>query len=526
MSISIIPRPMKVTETAGRFTLTPETAILTAGRGKAIGQLARQAAAILRPATGYALPIGQAKNDALTPNTILLSTGSNKKNLGPEGYELTVTAKGIAIRANKPAGVFYALQSLRQLLPPEIEHSTPVKKKWTIPCVKIQDVPRFTWRGMHLDICRHFFGPDDIKRYIDYLARNKCNTFHLHLTEDQGWRIEIKKYPKLQSVAAWRKGTDSHALLPDGTPGPGDDCRYGGFLTQDQVRELVAYAAERFITIVPEIDIPGHCVAAIAAYPELSCSGKAAKVSTQWGIMKNILCAGKEKPYTFMENVLKEVMDLFPSKWIHIGGDEAPKGNWEKCPRCQKRIHDEGLADEAELQSYFTRRIATFLQEHGREVIGWDEILEGGLPKSIDVMAWRKHQYTIDAARAGHTTVAAVNSYGYFNCRQELGAGPGANYIPRPGIGLPLSQTFSFEPTEGIGAKYKKNVIGVQGSIWTEYIPTWPDVEYLLFPRLLAMAEVAWSPKKKVPFNQFTSRAKKHVRRLEIRNVNYRKSFD
>jgi len=517
---------MKVTETAGRFTLTAQTSILTVGGGKAMSQLARQAACILRPATGYELPIGRAERDGVQPDAIVLSTGCKKKTLGPEGYELTVTPRGVHIRANKPAGVFYALQSLRQLLPPEIEHSTPVKKKWPIPCVKIQDVPRFAWRGMHLDICRHFFGPDDIKRYIDHLARNKCNTFHLHLTEDQGWRIEIKKYPKLQSIAAWRKGTDVHALLPDGKVGPGDDCRYGGYLTQDQVRELVAYAAERFITVVPEIDMPGHCVAAIAAYPELSCFAKPTKVSTQWGIRKDILCAGKEKPYTFMENVLKEVMDLFPSKWIHIGGDEAPKGHWKKCPRCQKRIADEGLADEAELQSYFTRRIATFLQKHGRTVIGWDEILEGGLPKSVDVMAWREPQYIIDAAGAGHTTVAAVNSYGYFNYRQELGAGPGARYNPKPGRGLPLSQTYSLEPTDGLGAKYHKNIVGVQGSVWTEYIPTWNDVEYLLFPRLLAMAEVAWSPKEKVPFNQFASRAKKHVRRLEIRNVNYRDSFE
>jgi hexosaminidase len=442
-----------------------------------------------------------------------------------EGYELTVNKKGITVRGNE-IGLFYAFQTLIQLLPPQVPNS-----KIQIPFVSITDYPRFAYRGMHLDCGRHFFPVSFVKKYIDYIALHKMNYFHWHLTEDQGWRIEIKRYPRLTEVAAWRNGT-----IIGRYPGTGNDGkRYGGFYTQDEIKDVVDYAAKRYITVIPEIEMPGHSSAAIAAYPYLSCfpnestkhppqcawsgdtTGK--QVQQTWGVFEDVFCAGKDSTFQFLENVLDEVIALFPSKYIHIGGDECPKTHWQRCPFCQKRIKDEHLKDAHELQSYFVQRIEKYLNSKGRTLIGWDEILEGGLAPNAMVMSWRGENGGIAAAHEKHNVIMTPGNWVYLNYSQTRNE----DSITIGGY-LPLGQVYSYEPVPAaLTADEKKYVLGAQGELWTEYIGNEKIAEYMLFPRMTALSEVLWSKKK--DSLDFKKRLTTQVKRYQLWGTNYSKAY-
>jgi len=437
----------------------------------------------------------------------------------PEGYKLNITPNKIEIKATTDQGAFYAVQSLRQLMPPQLENSTYTNKKIVINCVSIEDEPNFKYRGMHLDVCRHMFPVEFIKKYIDALALLKMNTFHWHLTEDQGWRIEIKKYPKLQQVAAFRNETlVGHA---GERPEQFDGKRYGGYYTQEQIKEVVKYAQDRFVTIIPEIEMPGHSQAAIAAYPELGCSTEPAEVATTWGVFEHIYCT-KDETFEFLEGVLDEVMELFPSTYIHIGGDEAPKAQWKKCPTCQKRTKDEGLKDEHELQSYFITRIEKYLNSKGRQIIGWDEILEGGLAPNATVMSWRGIDGAIEAAKQHHNVILTPGSHCYFDHYQSK------NEDEPLAIGgfTTLEKVYSFNPIpDELTKEESKYVLGAQGNVWTEYILDSKHVEYMVFPRILAMSEVDWSKPKNKNYEDFVSRVENFSKRMDALDINYAKHF-
>jgi hexosaminidase len=429
-----------------------------------------------------------------------------------EGYSLEVTPARIILRGADAAGVFYGMQTLFQLLPAKGD-------VLSIPAVLITDYPRFSWRGLHLDVCRHFYGPEFIKRYLDLMARHKLNTFHWHLTEDQGWRIEIKKYPRLTEIGAWRADREDQPWNEREPLREGEKPTYGGFYTQEQIRDIVAYAQKLHITIVPEIEMPAHAVAALAAYPELSCTGKKMEVipGGYWPIT-HIYCAGNEKTYEFLENVLLEVMDLFPSTYIHIGGDEAAKEEWEKCPKCNKRMKTEKLANVQELQSYFIRRMEKFLVAHDRRLIGWDEILEGGLAPEATVMSWRGIAGGIDAARQDHEVVMTPSTHMYFDYYQSSGGEP-------PAIGgyLPLDSVYNYEPLPAqLDPSKHKYIKGVQANVWTEYIATENHVEYMAYPRACALAETGWSPMEKKNYADFLLRMRDHYDRMDKWGILYR----
>lgn len=430
-----------------------------------------------------------------------------------EGYQMTINETGITISAATDQGAFYAVQSLRQLLPPDYESGQ--SSKVSIRHQTIKDAPRFRYRGMHLDVGRHFFPPNFIKKYIDALAMLKMNTFHWHLTEDQGWRIEIKQYPKLQEVAAYRAQT----LIGHygDQPHTFDGKRYGGYYTQDEVCEIVQYAADRHVTVIPEIELPGHSQAALTAYPELGCTGGPYKVAEKWGVFDDIYCT-KEETFEFLENVLDEVIALFPSEYIHIGGDEAPKTRWKECPHCQKRIKEEGLKDEHELQNYFITRMEKYLNSKGRQIIGWDEILEGGLAPNATVMSWRGTNGAVQAAKMGHDVILTPTSTCYFDYYQS------ENKDEPLAIGgfLPLEKVYEYDPIpQELNAEQAKYVLGVQGNIWTEYMPTSEQVEYMAFPRILAMSEIGWTDLANKDFTDFTERVAIMHDRLDVRDINY-----
>ncbi len=516
-TVNIIPKPAKIKVFSGTFNVSDSTRIMVeSGNGRAVyvGQYLAQR---FEKTSGYKLPISSTKKDKMIAGAILLTTAGADKGLGDEGYTLESNKNGVLIRG-RPAGLFYGVQTLFQLLPPQIFKTDSVQTgiSWTMPAVKIKDKPRFQWRGMHLDVSRHFFQVDFIKRYIDELAMHKMNVFHWHLTDDQGWRIEIKKYPRLTEIGSWREGT---TLADINKPDVTDGIRYGGFYTQDEIREIVQYARDRFVTIVPEIEMPGHSVAALAAYPNLSCTGGPFKVRVNWGVSKDVYCAGNDSVFTFLQNVLSEVMDLFPSKYIHIGGDEVPKDRWKECPKCQKRIKDEGLKDENELQSYFVQRIEKFLNSKGRRIIGWDEILEGGLAPNAAVMSWRGVEGGIAAARQNHDVVMSPTSYCYFDFYQ----GDPADEPRAIGGFLPLEKVYAYEPVPSeLTKKQSRHILGAQGNVWTEYIKTPADVEYMALPRMCALAEVVWSPKSQRHWDDFLKRMSAHYARLDEMGVNYR----
>ena len=512
-SVAILPRPVHLKVNDGYFEITGKTTIRVDSASRSNGEML---GSLLSPSMGYELKL---RNGKRVRNSITLAVDPSLVDLQEEGYLLRVDGRGISIKAPAGAGIFYGIQTLRQLLPEEIFSEIPSSDiRWVVPCVEIRDYPRFKWRGMHLDVCRHFMPVEFVKKYIDLIALHKMNRCHLHLTDDQGWRIEIEKYPKLAEISAWRDETLVGHYKDE--PRRFDGQVHGGFYSHDEIRDLVAFAAARYVTIVPEIEMPGHSQAALAAYPELSCTGGPFKVRTFWGISKEVFCAGNEKTFEFLQDVLAEVMDLFPGEYIHVGGDECPKDRWEKCPKCQARIREEGLRDEHELQSYFIRRMEKFLAAHNRRLIGWDEILEGGLAPNATVMSWRGEAGGIAAAGAGHDVVMTPYGYTYFDYYQ---ADPENEPLAIGGF-LPLDKVYSYDPVPAkLEGKQRDHILGVQGQVWTEYIPTPEKAEYMAYPRACAMAEIGWTLLEQKDFDKFYKVLARHLKRLDYLHVNYRK---
>jgi hexosaminidase len=510
-SIAVIPQPGAVQPGAGAFTISPATRIAVDAASESAG---RMLASWLQPATGFAPNVARG---SASDGAIHLAIDPSLARLGEEGYALEVTPKRVTVRGGGAAGVFYGAQTLRQLLPAAVFASTPQEGvAWSVPAVRIEDQPRFPWRGAMLDVSRHFMPKEHVLRFIDLLALHKLNTFHWHLTDDQGWRIEIKKYPRLTEVGAWRKETrlGHERRNPKGF----DKKLHGGFYTQDEIREVVEYARQRHITVVPEIEMPGHAQAAIAAYPELGVTGQQLEVWPRWGINANIFNPS-EKTILFLQDVLTEVLQLFPSRFIHIGGDEAIKDQWKASPEVQARIKELGLADEHEMQSWFVRRMDTFLAERGRRLIGWDEILEGGLAPGATVMSWRGVDGGITAAKAGHDVVMSPTTHAYLDYAQSQEP----TELPNIGGNLPLEKVYSFEPIpEALTAEEARHVLGAQANIWTEYMQSPGHVEYMVFPRLSAMAEVGWTAPERKNYDDFVARVRVNERRLEGLGVNYR----
>lgn len=449
-------------------------------------------------------------------NKIRFSLDKTIKN--PEGYNLNISKEEIIIKASSSNGAFYAVQSLIQLLPVEFIENGFKSEGLKLKTIKIEDEPQFSYRGMHLDVSRHLYSVNFIKKYIDAMAMLKMNTFHWHLTDDQGWRVEIEKYPKLNEISSYRNKT----LIGhyNDTPQQFDGKRYGGFYTKAQIKDIVAYAEKRMITIIPEIEMPGHSQAVIAAYPEFGCatnSKEKVEVATKWGIFENILCP-KEETFKFLEDVLDEVIELFPSQYIHIGGDEAPKTQWQNSDVAQALIESEGLKDERGLQNYFITRMEKYLNSKDRQIIGWDEILEGGLAPNATVMSWRGTDGAVEAAKSGHNVVMTPTSHCYFDYYQS------DNEDEPTAIGgyLPLEKVYGFNPIpEELNDKEAKYVLGAQGNIWTEYMPTEDQVEYMMFPRILAMSEVVWSESKNKNYEDFVSRVENFHERLDMLDINY-----
>jgi hexosaminidase len=516
-SLSIIPKPTKVVAVAGNFTISNKTVIYVETPES---RVSAKALSDKLKIDGTSVKI-EGLNKSKTDNNVIFFLKTDDATLGTEGYRLSITPKQINIRANTPQGMFYAVQSLLQLLPTEVFSMTPIKKRggWKLPCADIEDKPRFSYRGLHLDVSRHFFPVSFVKKYIDLLALHKMNTFHWHLTDDQGWRIEIKKYPKLTEIGSKRKETMAGHYSEqryDGTP-------YGGFYTQNDIKEVVAYAKERFITIIPEIEMPGHALAALAAYPELSCdASKTYEVGTKWGVYDDVFCPN-ENTFAFLQDVLTEVMDLFPSKYIHIGGDECPKDAWKKSAFCQELMKKEGLKDEHELQSYFIQRIEKFINSKGRSIIGWDEILEGGLAPNATVMSWRGTEGGIAAAKQNHDVVMTPGSHCYLDYYQ---ADPDSEPLAIGGF-ITLEKIYSYEPipTE-LNEEQGKRILGAQGNVWSEYMKTPDKVEYMVYPRAAALSEVLWSPASMRNYDNFFERLQPHLRRLDGLKVNYAKRMN
>lgn len=504
--MSIIPLPVSLEIHNSGFGINDQTGIEVSG--EELSGIKNYLADEIKILIGISIPdqdyssVIQLEIDADLPDS-----------LGNEGYILEVDAKGAKLQARSEEGIFYAVQTLLQA----------INEEGIVPGMSVADYPRFEWRGFMLDVSRHFFPKDYILKVIDYLALHKMNTLHMHLTDDQGWRLEIRKYPKLTETGAWRVDREDKHWNAREKQKPGEKATYGGFYTQDDIREIVAYARSRYITIVPEIEMPGHTTAALAAYPEYSCTGGPFTVlpGGVWPIT-DIYCAGKDETFSFLEDILSEVIELFPSEYIHIGGDEANKMEWERCPDCQNRIKAEGLADEHELQSYFITRIEKFLNSKGRQLIGWDEILEGGLAPNAAVMSWRGTEGGIAAARAGHPVVMSPTSHCYFDYYQ------GKPELEPLAIGgyLPLEKVYSFNPVpDELNEKEEKYIRGVQANLWTEYVSTPEHADYMAFPRLAALAEIAWIPDNRKDFNDFASRLRSHLLLLDKKGINYAKSF-
>jgi hexosaminidase len=513
-SISIIPQPVKLTPQNGSFAIGKDTRIFVDPKNEELRKIGEYLARNIAEKTGMQPAVVQKAPDKNSRQHIFLTLSSPIDTLGTEGYTLQVQPTQVVLAAKAPNGIFLGTQTIRQLLP-----ATKTTGTVAIPALEVVDKPRYQWRGMHLDVARHFMPIEFVKEYIDYLAMHKLNTFHWHLTEDQGWRIEIKKYPKLTEVGAWRDGT----LIGHYSDQPHQfsNERHGGFYTQEQIKDVVKYAQERYITVVPEIEMPGHAVAALTTYPHLSCTGGPFEVEKKWGVFDDIFCAGNEQTFTFLEDVMTEVLALFPSKIVHIGGDEAPKTRWKECPKCQKRIKDEGLKDEHELQSYFIQRMEKFLNAKGRTIIGWDEILEGGLAPNAYVMSWRGTEGGIAAAKQHHYVVMTPGSHVYFDHYQ------GEPSLEPTAIGglTTLEKVYSFEPTPDVlSPQEKKYILGAQANVWTEYIPTSEHVEYMVFPRISALSEVLWTPASKKNWTDFQNRMQQQYKRYDAMGINYARS--
>ncbi|MBC7774866.1 MAG: family 20 glycosylhydrolase [Phycisphaerae bacterium] len=517
---NIIPLPQSIEAKKGAFTLKNNTKIFVP-EGQPDWELPAQFfMAMAATSTGYRLvsqPFKKFKEAKGNSIYFLPDAGI----VSDEGYSLEVKSNAVIIRAKTAAGAFYAVQTLRQLMPQEFggTHSYG-SVKWVAPACLIQDAPRFAYRGMHLDVSRQFFQPVFVKKYIDMLAMHKINTFHWHLTDDQGWRIEIKKYPELQRIASCRKET----LIGhyNDMPHRFDGKKYCGFYTQREIKDIVEYAKKRFITVIPEIEMPGHALAALSAYPELGCTGGPYEAATEWGIFEDVFCAGNDQTFAFLDDVMAEVCELFPSTYIHVGGDECPKTRWEACPKCQKRMKDEGLKDAHELQSYFIRRMEKTLALHNRKIIGWDEILEGGLAPTATVMSWRGIEGGIAAARAGHDAIMSPGTHCYFDHYQS---DPATEPTAQGGL-TTLEKAYSYEPIpEALSPEEAKHILGAQGNVWTEYMPKSEQVEYMAFPRACALAEAVWSPKGKRNWTDFSKRIQPHMNRLDAAGLKFARSF-
>ncbi|MFC4097239.1 beta-N-acetylhexosaminidase [Euzebyella saccharophila] len=519
---ALVPKPVELTTAKGRFPIGSGMSIF------ASPELQKEAEWFSQGITNLGGKPLQKTESASDADIVLQLDASIAHN---EGYGLNVSYDNVRVTGKTATGVFYGLQTLLQLAE-ENEASTDL----TVPAVTIKDHPRFAYRGMMLDVARHYFDVDFVKKYIDLIALHKMNRLHWHLTEDQGWRIEIKKYPKLTEFGAWRNGT-----IVDHFPGTSNDnTRSGGFYTQEQVKEIVAYAADRHIVVVPEIELPGHSGAAIASYPYLSCfpeeptfvpnemisdkskelqaSGTPKIVQESWGVYDDVYCAGKEETFKFLQDVFDEIIPLFPSEYIHIGGDECPKKNWERCPLCQKRMKEEGLADEHELQSYFVTRMERYLNSKGKQIIGWDEILEGGLAPNATVMSWRGEAGGIEASRQKHDVIMTPNSYVYFDYYQAKDT---ENEPLAIGGFLPLSHVYSYEPLSNeLTKEEQKYILGAQANLWTEYIATPDYAEYMTLPRMTALSEVVWSPKEHKNWDDFKTRLPFMIEMLQDKGYN------
>ena len=510
-SPEIIPAPVDIlTNMSGKaFTLDRETVIQFSGSISKGNEIAGYLNYLLDRFAGFSLEVID-ETDKPARNSIYIELG-NHPDLAAEGYHLAVNKKGVTISGSDEAGCFYGIITLSQMISKQDESIV-------VPPVEIVDYPRFKWRGVHLDVCRHFFPAEFIKKYLDIMAFHKMNTFHWHLTEDQGWRIEIKKYPKLTEIGAWRDQTMVGHYSDE--PRTYDGKRHGGFYTQEEIAEIIQYATDRFITIVPEIEMPGHAKAAIAAYPELGVTGEKVKVKEEWGISPYIYNV-EDETFTFLEDVLTEVIELFPGEYIHIGGDEAIKDQWKSSRAIQNKIKELGLKDEHELQSYFIKRIENFLNSKGKRLIGWDEILEGGLAPNATVMSWRGTEGGITAAKQHHEVVMTPTSHCYFDYYQSEDK---ENEPLAIGGFLPLEKVYELEPVPGVltdeEAKY---IIGAQANVWTEYIATGDKVEYMLLPRLSALSEVVWTPKEKKDWADFRTRLDRQVGLYDKLEWNYRK---
>lgn len=487
--INIIPQPKSIVVNEGNFRLTNETKIFYDQNSKLV---ADYLAEVLSPATGFDLTT-KFWNGRVETNSIILSITTKSNDFGDEGYTLVINPFNILIEANKPNGLFYGVQTLRQLFDPYINSKVKVEGiDWQLPCVVILDKPEFVWRGLNLDCCRHFMSKDFIKRYIDLLAYYKFNTLHWHLTEDQAWRIEIKKYPLLTQKGAYR-------TYDDGTV-------YGGYYTQDDIKEVVNYSASKFINVVPEIEMPGHSLAALSCFPDISCTGGPFEVGTMWGVFYDVYCAGNEYTFKFLEDVISEVVELFPSKYIHIGGDEVPKNRWQNCTKCQQRIKDEKLKDEHELQSYFVKRMEKFINSKGKRIIGWDEILEGGIAPEATVQSWRGLQGAIDAAKQGHDVIVSPTSHCYFDFPVDW---------------TDFQKVYSFDPVPAeLNSNERKHVLGSEGNMWAEYAPE-ELIDDRLFPRMLALSEVIWTYPAERDFDTFRNRVQNQYNKLNLLGVNY-----
>lgn len=517
--VKIIPQPVEVQMLkGGSFVLTKATTI---GYGDAGAKpIAEMLALKLNTPMGTALTAQQRRTSDI--QFTLNETPDSK--IGKEGYILTVNRKNITIEANQPAGLYYGMQSLLQLLPKEVESSAIVRANWVVPAVKITDYPRFGWRGVMLDVSRHFFSKEDVKKYIDQISRMKMNSFHWHLTDDNGWRIEIKSLPKLTEVGAWRVARNGH-FGERADPKPGEPATYGGFYTHEDIKEIIKYAQDRFITIVPEIDVPGHSMAAIAAYPELSCTkdpntkvNPGTPFSEWYGngtfkmLIENTLNPSDEKVYDFLDKVFTEVAMLFPGPYIHVGGDECYKGYWADDPGCQALMKQLNIRHVEDLQGYFMNRVEKILKAKGKKLLGWDEILEGGISPEATVMSWRGVKGGIEAAHLGHDVVMSPTTFAYLDYQQ-------GEVDPPIYARLRTQKCYSFEPVpDGVDAKY---ILGGQGNLWTEQIPTLRYAEYMTYPRAWALSEVYWTPKENKNWVDFFNRMETHFQRADVAGINY-----
>jgi hexosaminidase len=526
-AIPLIPIPVSVQSGNGNFTLSKSAAIELRTDDADAKRVASFLSKKLSGPTGFVMSV---RSNVLSNSNGNISISlKNDNSLGNEGYRLEVTPHSVSLSANKPAGLFYGMQTLLLLLPKEIESKSPVKNvAWAIPCVTIKDYPRFGWRGLLLDVSRHFFTKEQVKIFIDNMVRYKYNLLHLHLTDDQGWRIEIKSYPNLTKVGAWRanrEGAWGNTTAPD----PSEPKTYGGFYTQDDIREMIQYAKDRFVTILPEIDVPAHSMAALAAYPELSCTpgtytvnvGEEFQVWDSAGnraLIDNTLCPANEKVYQFLDNVFTEVAKLFPFEYIHVGGDEAAKNFWEKSEEVKALVQREGLKNMEEVQSYFMKRVEKIVQSKGKKMIGWDEILQGGLAPNAAVMSWRGMKGGIEAAKQGHHVVMAPLDHTYVELMQ------GDPYVEPPEFAsLRLNQSYKFEPVpDGIDPGL---ILGGEACLWSEHNTNMRAAEYLLWPRAMSVAESVWSPKERKDWPSFVKRVEYHFQRMDIARIKYSRSM-